>query len=149
MRVVPLLFLLAACAPVGDDDDTAASEPTALLTEAWRNPVGLNPEQAGVADFDRNGHLDVVVANHGSNSISLLFGKGDMDFTVVEQSGDFDGPCGVRIADFNLDESPDVLLSNDLGNYVSVLLNSGAGSLVEGSVIPAGDDVCDMPSLRT
>ena len=133
---------MCGCTP-SDEEPPAPPNATGLV-EAFRSPVGLNPEQGGIADLDRNGLLDIVVANHGSDSISLLFNHGGGQFTVLEQEGAFAGPCGIRIGDLDLDESPDVLVSSDLGDYVSVLMNSGAGSLIEESTVPAGADVCDM-----
>lgn len=144
-----LTCLLAACTPEAGEQPPGTEPPTGLV-EHLRTSVGLNPEQAATGDLDRNGHLDVVVANHGTNDLTLMFNNGDGSFTVLEQPGDFEGPCGVRVRDVNQDGSPDVLVSSDLGNYATVLMNNGAGGLVEESTVAAGLDLCDfeLPHLN-
>jgi hypothetical protein len=53
-------------------------------------PGGLNyaagdgPRSVALADFDRNGALDIVVANLGSKNISILLGAGDGTFAPPE-----------------------------------------------------------------
>jgi hypothetical protein len=39
--------------------------------------AGDGPKAVALADFDRNGALDIAIANHGSKNISILFGAGD------------------------------------------------------------------------
>ncbi|CAF3875676.1 unnamed protein product, partial [Adineta steineri] len=38
---------------------------------------GSNPYTAAVEDFNKDNHLDIVVANYGSHSIEILFGDGN------------------------------------------------------------------------
>ena len=108
---LPCVGALSGCTP--PSEEPPLPEPSGLV-EFFRTPVGLNPEQGGIADLDRNGSLDIVVANHGSNSISILFNHGDAEFTALEQEGAFDGPCGIRIGDLDRDESPGYLEFADL-----------------------------------
>jgi hypothetical protein len=43
--------------------------------------AGDGPRSVALADFDQNGALDIVVANHGSKNISILLGAGDGTFS--------------------------------------------------------------------
>src|SRR5581483_507191 len=42
--------------------------------------VGTNPQALAVEDFNKDGKLDIAVANSGSNAVSILLGKGDGAF---------------------------------------------------------------------
>jgi hypothetical protein len=80
-------------------------------------------------DMNLDGIPDLVIANRGSNDISVLRGKGDGRFypAVVSPTGAGTGPYSLAIADFNLDAIPDVITANYLTNNASVLLGIGNG----------------------
>jgi hypothetical protein len=65
------------------------------------------------ADLNADGKLDLVVANRGSNDVSVLLGNGDGTFqpAVNYASTDF-GPISVAVGDFNLDGKLDLAVSN-------------------------------------
>ncbi len=44
-----------------------------------RRRQGLNPQSVAVADVNGDGKPDLVVANYGSNNVSVLLGNGDRD----------------------------------------------------------------------
>lgn len=43
-------------------------------------PAGPNPTEIFVGDFDRDGHLDLAIANHGTPSVTILLGDGKGGF---------------------------------------------------------------------
>ena len=43
-------------------------------------PVGTHPQAVVTADFNNDGQLDLMTANEGSNSVSVLLGNGDGTF---------------------------------------------------------------------
>lgn len=106
--------------------------------------VHSNPHPHGViaADFDDDGHPDVVTDSWAENRIELLSGDGKGGLRLP---GRF-FPVGrrpyerLRCADFNHDGHPDIVTTNLDDGTVSVLLGDGKGSLVQaaGSPIPAG-----------
>ena len=85
------------------------------------------PETAAVADFDRNGALDIALATAGDGRISLLFGNGDgtfqprLTFVTAVNSRE------VITADLNRDGIPDLVTATDFST-VAVLLGKGDGS---------------------
>ena len=93
-------------------------------------PIGGIPAFIVVAhDVDLDGTLDLVVANRGSDDVSVLPGRGDGSFRdpVVSGTGAGTGPYAIAVADFDLDGVPDVATANYLTSTASVLLGTGDG----------------------
>ncbi|MBA3912813.1 MAG: VCBS repeat-containing protein [Acidobacteriales bacterium] len=96
---------------------------TGLLT------VDTDPNQVAVADFNRDGKLDLAVASGDSNStVSVLLGNGDGTFQTQVRYPVGNFPYGVTAADVNLDGSPDLLVGNYEDGTMSVLLGNGDGT---------------------
>ena len=110
-------------------------------------PVGVGPVSFTVADFDLNGLLDLAVANSdgtvtillgtASQSRSLGFGQpfGSPMLTSLSHSCIISG-------DFNGDGKPDLAITNQVANTVTILLGDGGGGFTRapGSPFPAGND---------
>jgi len=87
-----------------------------------------------IADVNRDGNLDLVVANRASSNtsndgtVSVLLGNGDDTFqtAVVYSSGGSDA-SSVAVGDVNGDGKPDLIVANYTGN-VGVLLGNGDGT---------------------
>lgn len=83
-------------------------------------------------DFNKDGNLDVVVANSGSSSLSLFPGSGDGTFgapTIIPVSPDPNSqPVSVAAADFNGDGNLDLAVSFALSSSIQVLLGNGDGT---------------------
>lgn len=90
--------------------------------------TGDAPKSIALADFNQDGRLDIVTANQGSNSVSVLLGKGDGTFRTAMNTSVGQGPDSLTVGDFNRDGKPDVaVVSRDL-NTVSILLGNGDGT---------------------
>ena len=99
--------------------------------------VGNIPRSVAGADFDRDGDIDLAVANSGSNTISILKNNGDATFQekqdfatghysyfVVTGDWDADGDMDLAIAhsDGSIEEAPRVDTDS-----VTILKNDGNG----------------------
>src|SRR5882762_969605 len=63
--------------------------------------TGNNPRAVAIADLNRDGRPDIVIANYGSNTVSVLLGTGGGSFGARSDFGTGGAPCAVAIADFN------------------------------------------------
>ena len=94
-------------------------------------PTGQDPQSLATGDLNGDGLPDLIVANFGDNTVSVLrnttIDAGDpisFDAQVTFAAGI--SPKGVAIADINGDGNGDIVVSDYNGNTVSVLLNATA-----------------------
>jgi hypothetical protein len=91
--------------------------------------VGNNPISVAVGDFNDDGIQDLVIANDGSNSVTILLGNGDGTFTAAATPpGTFSGPDDIVVGDFNGDGKLDLAILNGGSNSVTILLGTGNGT---------------------
>jgi VCBS repeat-containing protein len=125
----------------GDPDlavaNTGSSDVSVLLGgpgggfgAATNFPVGslASPVSVAVGDFNGDGRRDLVVANTGSNNVSVLLGSGTGSFGLPASFAAGLRPTAVAVGDFNGDGKPDLAVANGDSNNVSVLLGTGTGS---------------------
>jgi hypothetical protein len=80
-------------------------------------------------DFNGDGNLDIVSANRGNNTVSVLLGKGDGTFqSAVTYVVGGRGPQSVAVGDFNHDGKLDIVVANVDDYTISVLLGKGDGT---------------------
>ncbi|MDQ2787621.1 MAG: VCBS repeat-containing protein, partial [Chloroflexota bacterium] len=117
----------------------AVSPVTFTYTAAANALVGIAPDATAVADLNGDGKADLVVANHDNGTVSVLLGKGDGTFTSAPGSPITvgAGPVALALADLNNDGKKDLVVANQDGNSISVLLGVGNGTFTAvGSPIP-------------
>lgn len=103
--------------------------------------VGANPYAVAIGDVDGDGKADLVVANYGASTVSVLrnttagSGIGATSFAskVDYPVGSFTYPISVAIGDVDGDGKADLVTANSLSNTVSVLRNTST----TGSITPA------------
>jgi hypothetical protein len=103
-------FVAAPTFPVGPKGG-AGSKPISLVT----------------GDFSDNGILDVVTANQGTNTLSLLHGNGNGTFRPAINIPLSEAPAALLAVDLTGDGRLDLVTANQSDNSISVLLNNGAG----------------------
>jgi hypothetical protein len=88
-------------------------------------PVSQNLLQPAVAiaDFNRDGNLDIVTASSGI--VSVLLGNGNGTFQAPLSFSGASDPSGLAVGDFNRDGFPDLAVTDFSSNTVDVLINSG------------------------
>jgi hypothetical protein len=90
--------------------------------------VGTQPYAVAEGDFNGDGHLDLVTANDGSNTVSVLLGRGDGTFAPQVTYPVGNSPLSVAVGDFTGDGHLDLAVANDGSDTVSVLLGRGDGT---------------------
>jgi hypothetical protein len=80
-----------------------------------------------IGDVNGDGHPDLVVANVGSNTVSVLLGNGAGGFGAQTTFATGSEPYSVAIGDLNGDGYPDLAVANYASYTVSALLGNGAG----------------------
>lgn len=93
--------------------------------------TGTDPVAVTVADVNGDGVPDVVVANQGSNDVSVLFGRGQGPAWTLTAgprlAAGGTGPVSTTVADVTGDGVPDVLIVNRQSNSVTLLPGVGNG----------------------
>jgi uncharacterized protein (TIGR03437 family) len=123
----------------------AALAQSSLFTVGGAFPVGsglTNPAVASpamvVADFNRDGKVDIVTANYNDGTLTLLLGDGAGHFTQATASP-IQAPRryveAIATGDFNGDGNPDLVVTSTAGT--DILLGDGAGKFVKGAGIPS------------
>ena len=97
-------------------------------TPALTYAVGSGTNSVATGDFNRDGKLDLAVADPGTNQVFILLGKdaGTFQSPVAHTTGNF--PFSVAAADFNGDGVLDLAVSNNHDTTVSILLGKGDGT---------------------
>jgi hypothetical protein len=76
-----------------------------------------------VGDLDGDAHLDVVVANHEGNDISVFLNDGAGRFQRQRRIAVGAGPASIAIGDFGRGHGADIVVVNRDSNDVTVLQN--------------------------
>ena len=89
-----------------------------------------NPASIAIADLNNDTHLDIVIANYGSDSISIFLGYGNGSF-VPQMKHRVDSNARlqhVNIDDFDGDNVFDVFVVDSSNNRIHILLGNGNGT---------------------
>ena len=65
-----------------------------------------------VGDVNGDGKPDLVVANEGSNTVSVLLGNGNGTFQAQQTFATGTDPISVAVGDVNGDGKPDLVVAN-------------------------------------
>ena len=107
-------------------------------------PSGFQPAALAAADFNKDGHIDLAVADEGNNTVSIFLGNGDGTFQNRTDYAVGTSPVWISAADFNADGILDLAVADsgastatNNGNSVSILLGQvGANGSANGTFAP-------------
>ncbi len=122
--------VLINATPVGGPADFLRLNPDAAAANG--------PTSVAIGDLDRNGMLDLAVANHLSNDVSVLLGNGDGTFGPHSEFGIGPECYSVAIGDLNRDGIPDLATASYATQSISVLIGNGDGTFGARSDIATG-----------
>ncbi|MFO7651233.1 MAG: FG-GAP-like repeat-containing protein, partial [bacterium] len=86
------------------------------------------PCDIDAADVNLDGHLDLVAANGGSDSVGVFWGYGDGTFTTIRTFPSGGESEVAAVGDVNNDGRPDIVTGNRVDDDLSVLLGNGDGT---------------------
>jgi hypothetical protein len=92
------------------------------------SPVGNAPGGIVVANFDADGFMDLATVNNGGTDVSVLRGDGTGHFYVpisfrVGVARLSEGSASIAVGDFNHDGKPDLVMTGENSNNISILIN--------------------------
>ena len=129
LALICLTALLYGCrGQINGSSPKAADIPFRLI----RLPVGTHPTMPAIADVNKDGNLDLIIANGGSGNVSVYLGDGKGGFTQAGGSPFTAGqtPGDLAVADFNGDGNPDIAVAHHGVKLVSILLGNGKGQFM-------------------
>src|SRR2546426_10838290 len=119
-RSLPATLLLLTCCLI---------QPTKIIAIGFTSPKiyasGSKPAGIATDDFNKDGKLDICVANSGVLNITILLGRGDGTFLTAVNYKVPQAPESIAVSDFNHDGNLDVVVAN--AGSISVLLGNGNG----------------------
>ncbi len=122
--VLPLLLLLALPATASAVPWTVGFGPLSTVT------IGANPFDIASGDFNNDGFPDLVTADYGRPTVSVLLSDGSGGFSVpMIASAGADRPEAVAVGDFNQDGDLDVVVACYASAAVTLLVGDGTGAL--------------------
>ena len=112
--------------------------------------TGKGPVSVAIADFNKDGHPDLAVANQTDGTISILLGNGDGTFNaqtvisippVTTTAGTTNSnPSALVTGDFNDDGNIDIAVTDMANSQVDILLGNGDGTFSTPASYPAGSN---------
>ena len=88
--------------------------------------TGVTPETVAVSDVNGDGLPDIVTANTGDSTASVLLGGNAFQLQQTFATGN--GPASIVVEDINHDNRPDLIITNQNDHTLSVLLGNGNGN---------------------
>jgi hypothetical protein len=100
--------------------------------------AGVDPNSIATGDFNRDGTLDLVVANVYSGTVFIFLGDGKGNFTLKSSPAAGPYPSSVAVGDFNGDGKLDLAVADLYSGTVAILLGDGTGNFIPGPSPAAG-----------
>jgi hypothetical protein len=114
-----------------------AEAPVDAFRDRVTLPVKENAHAVFADDLHGSGHLDLIVAVAGANSIAVYDGHGDGTFAAPRYFAVGVKPKFVATGDFNHDGRRDLVVAEQDSNSISVLLGNGDGTFQPRQTYPS------------
>ncbi len=102
--------------------------------------AGANPTILATGDFNRDGKLDLAVANSNTHTIQIMLGNGDGTFATGASfsvgSSPTSEPTSIVVGDFNGDGKLDLAVGVSPDSIVNIFLGDGTGNFTLVNTIP-------------
>ena len=110
----------------------------------WFGAAGENPVDLAIADLDEDGLADLVVANHETDHVTLLFGIAEGGFERRDHSrfrvDVSPHPHAVRLQDIDSDGHADLLVDDRSPESIQLFRGLGDGTFSGATSIDVGGD---------
>ncbi len=107
--------------------------------------VGSGPFSVTNGDFDRDGDLDLAVANVLSDNVSILLNLGNGLFAPATNVSAGTGPSSLSAVDLDRDGDLDLAVTNGTSTNLAILRNLGTGKFSAPETFGAGDFPTALP----
>jgi hypothetical protein len=132
ITIFSALFVAFILSTIFSAQNLLVSLPSGALLQNFDRSVisvGKAPGSIAIADVNRDGNPDIIVANTADETVSILLGDGKGHFTPAPGSP---FPCekspnDIAVADMNRDGNPDLVIANTETPYITILLGDGKG----------------------
>ena len=112
--------------------------PAILFQAALNTSVGTRPSASAVGDVNGDGIPDVVTANSGDATVSILIGNGNGTFQLQRTVAVGRNPRAIALADLDGDSKLDIITANGNDNTVSLLRGNGNGTFQPPTTLSVG-----------
>ncbi|CAF4153809.1 unnamed protein product [Rotaria magnacalcarata] len=96
-----------------------------------------SPQFPIAGDFNKDGQLDLAIANYGTTNVGILYGYNNGTFgnlyTYVTSIGSH--PTNVQVGDFNNDQQLDIIVVDEVSNNVGIFFGYNDGTFTSISLI--------------
>lgn len=100
-----------------------------FVGEDYNNGGGQYPQQLAVADFNKDGHPDLVAIDNQQDSAAVMLNNGDGTFAPPSYWVWADrSAASVAVGDLNADGNPDFVVSTTQDDSVTIFLGNGDGT---------------------
>jgi hypothetical protein len=99
-----------------------------------------NPYSIAVGDFNHDNHLDIAIANYGTNNIGIFLGYSNGSFvsqqtyTTLPKSN----PSSIAVGHFNNDNSLDIIVANSGTGNIGIFLGQDNGTFLTQTIYLIG-----------